>query len=754
MTRIEQRSGGPWILMVLIPALGSACGDASEPQVGGPGRRATAAARPPVFVARRERPVGAKPDAILASDLDGDGFVELVATTLAPGALVIWRGGPAGIVDAAVTIPIGDYPLEPVPVRTGPAGEGRALAIASRADRTLVLLDPVRRVELWRRPLPGTPRVLAGGDLGADGSIELVVATDAGRLVVVDLEGELSESELGGELPRCLLVLADGSGVVVGFQATRSLHFFAYVDGALTKSAAPVSLTGIPRDLAAADLDGDGDDELIAVGGDRALWVFGWDLPGGPAAALASSEPPLEWRIGIIPLDVEVCDVDGDGVVELLTLHTIGLDTTLLGGFERTGPTRTETAYAGQSPRCATVADFTGDGVPDLALTNRDSHSVSLSAGTGRSGFAAAPRFAVGGFPSSIACGDFDEDGTPDVVVLNSKDESLSFLRGEGATLAPQVVYSVGPVPRAATCVDLDGDGHLDVALLTVSPIGAHVALWLGDGQGGLARGTPGAGLPIGPGAADLLAVDLTGDGRPELVVADDIAGEVVWFLNETSATTGLAFGAARRMAMRPGPRALTAAWLDGDATPEVVVALGGPGTDLGFAVLVARFDAAAGLELIEGHRQAVDGAPIDVVATDLDGDGREDLVVLANDSFGGQQGSVQVFLRAPDSAPGPFVALGPIATALHPRHVLAHDLNGDGLPELVVAAQSAHLVNVWTSRVDSGGGLRLERLHDLGAAVGCMDVAATDLDGDGWMDLVVANGNSNDVSVLMGRAP
>ena len=40
-------------------------------------------------------------------------------------------------------------------------------------------------------------------------------------------------------------------------------------------------------------------------------------------------------------------------------------------------------------------------------------------------------------------------------------------------------------------------------------------------------------------------------------------------------------------MAMRPGPRALTAAWLDGDATPEVVVALGGPGTDLGFAVLV-----------------------------------------------------------------------------------------------------------------------------------------------------------------------
>ena len=40
----------------------------------------------------------------------------------------------------------------------------------------------------------------------------------------------------------------------------------------------------------------------------------------------------------------------------------------------------------------------------------------------------------------------------------------------------------------------------------------------------------------------------------------------------------------------------------------------------------------------------------------------------------------------------------------------------------------------------------------DIGAGIGPMAVATVDLDGDGVLDVVVANGHSNDVSVLRGE--
>jgi hypothetical protein len=79
--------------------------------------------------------------------------------------------------------------------------------------------------------------------------------------------------------------------------------------------------------------------------------------------------------------------------------------------------------------------------------------------------------------------------------------------------------------------------------------------------------------------------------------------------------------------------------------------------------------------------------------------------------------------------------------------------VDGDGRAEVFVAAQDSHLINGWTAAVPRGAAqLSLRAFDDLGAGLGPLDLVLTDLDGDGRIDLCVANGFSNDLSVLYGR--
>ena len=93
---------------------------------------------------------------------------------------------------------------------------------------------------------------------------------------------------------------------------------------------------------------------------------------------------------------------------------------------------------------------------------------------------------------------------------------------------------------------------------------------------------------------------------------------------------------------------------------------------------------------------------------------------------------------------------LTPHPTGGRPTSIAAGDLDGDGLDDLVVTAQSGHVVNAWLAATGTNGELALTRLDDVGAHLGCLDVAVGDLNGDGLLDLAVANGFSDDVSAVL----
>ena len=697
--------------------------------------RAPEASEPRVrLIARTEQAVEGQPEGAFSGDLDGDGRAELAVATLAPGGVLIQRGG-TGELERIAT---GGWPLRPVAVRRAPAGGGGAgtrLAIASRETRELALFalreaGATRLVERWQ--LPAVPRALAAGDLDGDGSDELVAVLDERRLAIALAGGRLVERTLGDELPTCARILA-GGWLAIGFQSSASVQLFrplAGQPGVPLEPHATLQLEGPPRDLVEV-APSPGRSLLAVVSGEASCRLFELDAAGlaGPLwAELATSAVPIALRAADV-------DGDGDGGEELvvLTYHGVSVGIWKLSG--ELAPRRLSTVYAGQTPCDVAVLDLDGDGRLDLAVTNRDAHRLSRIRGDGRGGLLVGERVQVGLFPTAIAAGDLDGDGARELYVINAKEGTISTLRREGRSFAEVLPrLPAGPAPRAPRCADVDGDGREDLAWLSAAVGGARLMLRLASDAPGAAP----RAIELGTGAADLAFADLDGDGRPEAIIADPDAGEVLWLANRGPSEDG-PFAEPSRIAVAGGPCALAVLSNAGERGERVAVALAGSGAPAGALVLA--------LEDGKGLRQVAfapsPGAPRGLAAGDLDGDARADLVLLATDDPRSVGGFILPLLSRGEG----FEALAPSPTGLLPARVLLADLDLDGRADVLVATQDSHNVNLWLARGE--GETRLVRQADLGAGAGCLDLAALDLDGDGRPEVAVVDVASNDVSVL-----
>ncbi len=147
----------------------------------------------------------------------------------------------------------------------------------------------------------------------------------------------------------------------------------------------------------------------------------------------------------------------------------------------------------------------------------------------------------------------------------------------------------------------------------------------------------------------------------------------------------------------------------------------------------------------------AAHGAPTAVAIGDFNGDSKPDLAVansISND--------VSILLANP-MVPGAFLPATNFAAGNHPYSIAIGDLNGDGKLDLAVAncgmgggsgCGGASGVTVLLGN-GSGG---FSAPTTFAAGTGVRSVAIGDLNGDGKPDLAVANGASNDVSILLGK--
>ena len=741
---------------------GFACGCRPEPPPRTVPVRPLGAAAPadtPLFLARLEFPTSgpgrAKPVRVLAGDLDGDGKDEIVAATRSPGGIEIWSGISPVLAPAPEPrrFSFGDYPIGPVWVGAPDGGGARsAAAIASRETLELLVVDlgialrakPEEPLPLrWRARLPARPRAIASGDLGRDDVADVAVVTIEEELLLYAGSRD-AESPRRVPLPRehavALLIASDGVRIAVGFQASRKVALLRS-DGTVETSA---PLLGIPRGFAEADLDGDGDTELAVVAGDASLEVFGLGRRGGPARWLEAA--PLEVKVGTVPIALATPPADSaaqGGAAPLAVLEFHAQDVRLFD-FSRGAASPLGIRAAGQKPTDVAAGDFDGDGALDVAVANGDARRVGVLFGGSqepREGkcFASETRVPCDRSPASIAAGDVDGDGRLDVAVLAAADETLSVLANEGGKLSRRAASVPAPGAGVVACGDLDGDGRAEAACLLGQGEQTHLAV-LHDGSLVQTK----LELDRGGQPPDLVLVRPWKDGpafallpHPETNAVDSM------LVSFDQAALELRPGDGRFSGGGAGPRAL-ALVRDGDEKLRVAVADGGPGEPRGVTLLDVSRKAGGELELKDPVALAMRQHPFAIASGDLDGDGRQDLAVLASESGGDSQGFVVPWLCGTDGA---WRALDPMPTGGRPHRIATSDLDGDGKAEILVTAQGSHHVEVWLAR--AGDPVQFLRAPDIGAGTGPLDLIAVDLDGDGKDEIVVANGFSDDLSVL-----
>jgi hypothetical protein len=254
-------------------------------------------------------------------------------------------------------------------------------------------------------------------------------------------------------------------------------------------------------------------------------------------------------------------------------------------------------------------------------------------------------------------------------------------------------------------------------------------------------RGLSPPAAPPTPVVSDVLLADVDGDARPELVVCDMRHGMVL-LGRPYDRAAGLTL-----LASVPHPARAQVTDLDGDGKRDVLVA------DLG-EFLPRDHDKGAvvwlrGLGDGRVAPFAIGGLPrvAGVEAADLDGDGDKDLIVAA---FGYRRTGQLLVLenRTTDWARPAF---SPIVVDARPGAVraLPADLNGDGRLDIVAAIAQEHEEVVAYVR---GEGLAFtptvlwKAPH---ANWGTSGLALADLDADGDLDVLLANGDTFDDSLL-----
>jgi hypothetical protein len=333
-----------------------------------------------------------------------------------------------------------------------------------------------------------------------------------------------------------------------------------------------------------------------------------------------------------------------------------------------------------------------------------------------------------------VVAGDFNADGRTDLATLSwfshhvPGNVSLYLHDAAANTFAAPLLTANGVAPSTVTAADINGDGYPD--LVTSSNDGGFVSVLLNAGDGTGSFGAP--SYLSTRGATGVAVGDLNGDGVPDLVVADY---PVSMFLQNAqsrgtfAASVGLYTGGAETVDL---------ADLNDDGLLDVVLVdaygvkvlfHGADGAQATFLAPVSVYTQTPNAYVIAGNLVAIG---------DLDGDGLADLAIADPGPTGGDAPIVSM-LRNDPAHPGQFLAAQNYALPANRGEftVRIADLNGDGLPDVVVGGDS--VLSVYLQNPDHSFAMGVP--YSLAGGDDAFQMAVLDVNGDGLPDLVVTSG-------------
>lgn len=334
--------------------------------------------------------------------------------------------------------------------------------------------------------------------------------------------------------------------------------------------------------------------------------------------------------------------------------------------------------------------------------------------------------------PDCVAFADVNGDGRLDLISANygfrwglpgdpgGWNNTLTVLTNNGSgAFGSNASLTIGRGPSAVVAADVNGDGKPD--LISANETDNTVTVLTNVGNGGFAVH---ATLPVGSRPRGLVATDVNGDLALDLVCVNAGGNSLTVLTNQ-----GGGFGFHATLPVGNEPLFVAAADVNGDGKPDLISAnkdddsltvLTNHGGGFGFNVT-----------LPVGH------FPNAVSAADFNRDARVDLV-----SVNWGAATMTVLTNNGSSGFGFNATLG---VGNYPSTVAASDFNGDGAMDLICASTEANSLRVLTNNGSGVFG------HDTTVAVGRIpNVFAADLNSDGKLDLACPNFRDGTVTVLL----
>jgi len=228
-------------------------------------------------------------------------------------------------------------------------------------------------------------------------------------------------------------------------------------------------------------------------------------------------------------------DLDGDGDMDIVsassTDNTVAWYEQLPGGQ---WSVKKQVTYMSNGARIVATGDIDKDGKVDILVASYYDHTVGWFKNDGKGNFASISKITETALNAQgVTVADIDNDGDLDVISASSGDNTIAWYRNLGEhgrfCEVKNIVDTSAVGARTVVAADLDGDGHIDLASASKDD---NTIAWYPNREGNGSFPTKNVIDGHAKGAYSLVAVDLDKDGWMDLVTASNADDTIAFYRN------------------------------------------------------------------------------------------------------------------------------------------------------------------------------------------------------------------------------
>lgn len=490
--------------------------------------------------------VGTGPSGIATADFNNDGNMDIATSNAGSNTVSVLTGSATATFTLASTQTAGTDPIgisvtdvnsDGCPdvivydaTNSNSTGQGAIGVLLGNGNGTLQVPQFTNL-----NAVPGTLAAVA--DFNRDGKPDLAVTEQSTNQVTLLLNNTLPTPYPGARSFSAPHTLNNGYGNMAAGVAVGDFNHDGLQDIAVTylednavrvllnnglgtsdfNTATEYQVGNQPYFVAAGDLNGDGYDDLVAVNTTDGTVSVLMNMGAGGHGTFAAAQT---YRVGRLPFQVAIGDLNGDGIPDLAVTNMGGNSVSILFGVASGGFTPGPTLTTGANPFGIAIGQFDHSGHPAIAVTCYQTSQLYVFPNNGNGTFGTPFIASTDTSPTSVVVGDFNRDGNLDIVTGNSIANDVSFFAGNGTgSFALGVTSPALNFPVSIAAGDINGDGILD--LVAVAPNFNQVSVTLGKGDGTFGTFDQRAEFAAGTQPWGVALADFNNDGQLDIVTAN-----------------------------------------------------------------------------------------------------------------------------------------------------------------------------------------------------------------------------------------